>query len=270
MIKMTKVRLHGLSTIDLPVVGARPSDRYILKTAEGLGPPEVDVSQSRTLHAGDVYQRRRPQSREVVLTVRLNPDHQMSETAADLRAELYGLLTPGYLDEVKIDILDGDDLQASTAGNVSKLEINPFSAEPEVQITIPCLQAYLHAPNILYVFPGSAADPSIMNVGTAPTGFRAEILFTAPTNWWGLFNGRGQSMTFYHAFHAGDKLTFDTNPGSRGIWLTRDGATYSILQSLASDSVWHMLYGGNNTFEATSNTGYTWGNVYYTPQYWGI
>lgn len=267
--KFTKVRFIGLSAIDLPIVDALPSDHYILKDIEGLGPPEVDVSISKTLYAGGVYQGRRPQNREVVAKVGLNPDHAVGQTASDLRSSLYGMLTPGSTDNVQLDLLDGANVVASTIGYVSNLEIVPFSNEPQVQVVMPCLQPYLHAPNILFVDPGSQLAPTIENSGTAPTGFYMEIIFTGNLSSWALLDVNGKKMEFNYDFIANDKLAFDTRAGSRGIWLTRDSVTSNIIYSLSTDSVWHQFYGGDNIF-STSSQAFNWGDVYYLPQYWGI
>jgi hypothetical protein len=274
--KFQKLRLNGLSTITFPITAALPSDRYILKNADGLGPPPVDVTIADALTSGGVYQGRRPQSREVVLTVGLNPNYSSGQTASDLRAELYGLLTPGSADIVHIELLDGSnasdgtDVLAMTDGYVSKLEIRPFSQTPEVQITIPCLQPYLEAPTILYVEPGgSKLAPELVNSGTAPTGFHMEIVFTSSVNSWALLDANGRKMAFDYNFGTADKLVFDTRPGKRGVWLVKDGVTTNIIYALSTDSKWFMLYGGINAFTASSSA-YDWGDVYFQAQYWGV
>jgi hypothetical protein len=265
----TKVRFNGLSTVDLPILGALPSDPYILKNVEGLGPVEIDVSIADTLNAGGVYQGRRPQSREIVASVGLNPDFKVGQTASDLRASLYGMLTPGYSDNITIQVMDSAVIIAQTTGYVSKMEINPFSKDPEVQITIPCLQQYLQAQNLLYVTPASKSAPAIVNTGTAPAGFHWEVIFTSNVTNWTLSDPTGKKMQFTYAFLTGDKLEFDTRPGSRGVWLTRSAVRSNIIYTLSSDSIWYMLYGGNNVF-ATSSQAFNWGDVYFLPQYWGI
>lgn len=266
----TKLRLIGLYTVDLPIVGALPSDVYILKDVEGLGPTEIDVSIAQTLNAGGVYQGRRPQSREIVAKVGLNPDYKSGMTASNLRETLYGLLTPGYIDSVDVQIVDNTTILVKTTGIVKKLEINPFSKDPEVQITIPCLQQYLLAPNLLYVTPASKSAPEIINVGSAPAGFHMEVIFTSdPGTNWILSDITGKKMQFDYDFAIGDTLIFDTRPGFRGIWRTRAGVTLNIIYALSTDSTWYMFHGGSNVF-ATSTQGFTWGDVYYLPQYWGI
>jgi hypothetical protein len=265
----TRLRLNGLSVVDLPIVDALPSDLYILKGVDGLGPPEIDVSIADTLNAGGVYQGRRPQSREIVASIGLNPDYTAGQSVSDLRESLYGMLTPGYIDNIVVQILDGLTVIATTVGYVKKLEINPFSKDPQVDLTIACLQQYLLAPNLLFLSPASKSAPVITNVATAPAGFHMEVVFTAPLASWMLSDISGKKMLFTYAFLTADKLIFDTRPGSRGIWVLRGAVLTNIIYALSTDSIWYMLHGGDNVF-ATSSQSFTWGDVYYLPQYWGI
>lgn len=265
----TKIRLNGLSTVDLPIVNATPSDTYILKDATGLGPPEIDVSIINTLYAGGFYQGRRTQTREIVLVVGLNPDFRSSQTAADLRASLYGMLTPGAIDQVSLEIMNEDTVLVSTIGHIKKLEIAPFSKVPAVQITIACLEQYFQALSDLYLDPGSKTNPSIVNQGTASAGFHMEVVLTSALSGWTLTNENSEKIQVGHAFSIGDTLIIDTRPGLRGVWRKRSGVTTTILSGLTTDSVWLMLHGGTNTF-TTSSPAFDWGDVYYKPQYWGI
>lgn len=266
--KFTKIRFNGLTAIDLPMVNALPSDVYILKGVDGLGPPEVDVSIADTLNAGGYYQGRRPQARQIVAKVGLNPDHSAGQTASDLRDGLYGLLTPGADDNLTVQIMDATVL-VQTVGYVSSMPINPFSKDPEVQVVVDCLGWYLEAPNLLFVAPVSKAAPAIDNVGSAPSGIHLEVIFTSNLSSWTLTNAAGKKMLVTYAFLSGDKLAIDTRPGSRGIWLTRGGVTTNIIYALSADSKWLMLHGGNNVF-ATSSAAFNWGDVYFLPQHWGI
>lgn len=268
--RFTKIRLVGLATTDLHIIGALPSDRYIIKNVDGLGPPEINVTIADTLNAGGVFQSKRPNNREVVLQVGLNPDAYTGQTASDLRATLYGLLTPGADGVVKIQIMNDTVIMGQTTGYVKKLEINPFSKDPEVQITIASTQPYWSAENTLFLDPGGTKlAPTLMNAGTAPTGVHFQIIFTEVTNGWALTDATGKSMTFTGVFQIDDVLTFDTRPGIRTIQRTRTGTTTNLISSLVSGSSWITLYGGLNTFVASSPT-YNWGDVYYVPQYWGF
>lgn len=268
--KFTKVRLIGLYTTELPIEGALPSDPYILKAADGFGPPEIEVMLAKTVVGDPIYQGSKPQDREPVLRIGLNPDHGAGQTASEMRTTLYGLLTPGPTGSITMELVDGDTVVATTPGYAKRLEIAPFSETPEVQLTMACIRPYLDAPNVLYVTPGgSQSAPELTNAGTAPTGFRMEVIFTQALSQWSLTDALGKKMEFNYDFLANDKLAFDTNPGSRGVWLTRDLLTESILSSLMSGSSWLNLHGGVNVF-AASSPAFNWGDVYFRPKYWGV
>ena len=198
----TKIRLNGLTFIDLPIVGALPSDKYILKEASGLGPPEVDVTIAPTLNAGGIYQGRRPQSREIVLNIGLNPDYTAGQSVSDLRTTLYGMLTPGSGDYITIEIINDSTVLASAIGYVKNLEIVPFSKEPMVQLVLVCPSEYFQGPADIYVQTPNKAFPEITNLGTAPAGFRMELTFTGSLSYWDLSNSAGQHMEIQYAFLA--------------------------------------------------------------------
>jgi hypothetical protein len=267
--RLTKLRLNGLAVVDLPIIGATPQDVYILKGVDGLGPPEIEVRIGDTLNAGGVYQGRRAQNRQIVALIGLNPDYSAGQVPADLRTSLYGMLSPSADDAITVQIVDDEDVVASTTGYVSKIEINPFSDKPEVQMTIDCDKQYFEAPGQLFLSPDSKPSPVIDNVGTAPTGLHMELQFTADVTNWTITHISGRKMEINYAFLTGDLLEIDTRPGQRGIWVTRVGVRTNIIWALSSDSIWHMLHGGANNF-ATSSSSFDWGDVYYLPQFWGI
>lgn len=265
----TKLRLNGLEAVDLPIVHAKPADAYILKSADGLGPSEIEVSIVETLNAGGHYQGRRTLTKELVLLVGLNPNHGVQQTVSDLRKTLYGLLTPGVVDKVKVELMDEDLSLAFITGYVKKMEIVPFSQTPEVQITMGCLEQYWTTSTLIYLDPGDKAHPIISNIGTAPSGFHMEVIFTTTMTSWTLMDDMGNKMQIDHDFLAGDRLSIDTRPGQRGIWRDRADVHKNIIYALSHDSIWFMLHGGDNQFHTNLQT-FNWGDVAYLPQYWGV
>jgi len=266
--RLSRIRLIGLAVVDLPIIDATPQDLYILKDVEGLGPVEIDVSIADTLNAGGVYQGRRPQNKQIVAKVGLNPDYSAGQVPADLRESLYGMLSPSADDAIAVQIINDEDVIAGTTGYVSKIEINPFSDKPEVQMTIDCTKSTFEAPALTFIEPADKVSPVITNVGSAPTGFHMELQFTADVSGWTITHISGRQMFIDYEFLTGDLLEIDTRPGYRGIWVTRVGVRTNIIWAL-TNSVWHMLHGGANNF-ATSSSAFDWGDVYYLPQFWGI
>lgn len=278
--EFTKIRLSGLTNVDLPIVGALPTDAYILKAADGLGPPEIDVSIARTPEMGAVYQGRQSQGREIVLRVGLNPDYSTDQTPSDLRVTLYGMLTSGPSDEFKIQLYNGSTFVVETQGYVKRFETVPFAKDPEVQITFACINPYLEGTEVTLSLPNDEDDLSLTYEGTAPAGVNISVWFDTLVGgvdgFW-VENDAGQRAEILtHSFLTGDRVQFDSRVGQRNVWRTRSGTTSTLLQFLDSASVWFQLHPGVNTFHVDSDDS-TWNaglvlspSLTYKPQYWGI
>ena len=57
--KMNMIRLIGAASVDLPILGADPSGPFVLKSAEGLGPPEINVRLAKTVLEKALYHAKR-------------------------------------------------------------------------------------------------------------------------------------------------------------------------------------------------------------------
>lgn len=261
---VTSIRLQGLYTVDLPLYVARPSDPYLIKAADGLGPPRYEVFIS-----GRFFQGRVPQNRELIFRIGLTPDYRQNQTAADLRDQLYGLLMPETADgSVPIHFMNGDTILASTVGWVSDIDPALFTKEPEVNLTFPCTEPYLHAPNTIDIVPPTKDAFTIVNAGTAPTGIEVELTFTAPvTNW--ILDFGATRMMFEHNFLTGDVLRFNTLEDRRFVTLIRGGVETGIISALSADSEWIVLHGGENHF-LTSDQSFVWKRIRYQPLYQGV
>ncbi len=264
-----KIRLIGLSTVNLPIHNTRPSDSFILKAADGFGPPESAVAIAKTLEQGGTYLGRQTQTREIVLRVGLNANYKLNQTPTSLRETLYGLLTPTETDAIKVQFLKNDTVVAVTVGHVSRIEIVPFTKTPEVQIVIPCVESFLNGPEEIVHNTGSKNPFIVSNVGSAQTGFAMELIFTASPTGFILIGPSNWRMFLDYPFVTGDVLAFDTRPGKRFITRRRGGNEINLIHTLSRDSKWLILRGGDNIF-APSTGAWSWGFVKYTPQYWGI
>lgn len=289
---LTKVVIKSnLAEVNLPLVGARATDEYICKNIDGLGPPEVDLHLRETLYSGLLNRGRRPQGREIIIRVALTPNYQTGKTAGDLRQELYGLLSAGDqrnpdVVQVRLHHNEEENVWASTRGYVKRIEIVPFVKDPEVQITITCLQPYLVGasvyPDLSVMNASNVAKlaPRLTNPATGPTGFRMELVFSLAGG-----NARygfslqpvDQTTTVPVSFNIvnvpfinGDKLVIDTRPGVRQVTRIRDGVSANLLSALHPKSVWPLLRGGGNDFIIPPLANFSFTSVFFYPNYWGI
>lgn len=275
--KFTSIRLEGLNAIDIPIINATASDLYILKTAEGLGPPEIDVAIAASRNVDGYYKGRNTQYREIVLTIGLNHNYKENVMISDLRTNLYGLLSAGSSDSTDVVIVNEGTNVMRTTGYIKKMEIVPFSVTPEVQITIACLKSYFVDQNDVYVDVNSTSGfLEITNKGTAETGLIFEVKAnTTYSPGFIITDNRQNTMWIKYTFQVNDVLKVDTRPGSRSIILenfnphTQNLQSQSLLHCLSTDSNWVSLYSGTNRLSFFASV-FDWTEFYYTPQYWGI
>lgn len=250
-----------------------PNAKYILKNVDGLGPPEIDTVMAQSLYEGDKYQNSRPQGRQVVINILLQPDYEHGETVSDLRTKLYAQLYPPMRRPAQIELLYNDEVVATTRGYVKIFDINPFSKDPEVQITYSCMSAFLQGPKVdLNLFDIDFYNPTIYNPGNAPTGFHMEVWFTGNLPTWGMHSTDfpGYNMEVDGDFKTTNYLIIDTRPGFREVTLvdiTTNEHT-NLVDRLVKGTDWMMLDREYNSF--TTSHLELWTDFSFYPQYWGV
>lgn len=282
MIAFDSVRLSGLTDIELPIFGIKPTDPFQVTNIDGLGPPELEVQLAETHSPGGVFVSRRAPGRQIVIRAGLNPDYKFGQTVADLRHLLYGLLSPRTNPKnqsIDIYLLSNNVPTAQTSGYVKRIEIVPFSQTPEVQVTIDCLGPYLDAPDVVSFDVPAGFSWYLDYEGSAPTGLSLEFefLLNTPDYWIGivddpvLFTPSSQMIFQYPpGFLENDRIVVDTNEATRFVGLMRGGEYIAYSEILSGDSEWLFLYGGQHEFYFSNWGIINWLKFDYRPRYWGI
>ena len=281
--KMDKLRIIGPTVVDFPIVGAEASGPFVLKSVEGLGPPDITVHLARTTLQKASYQGTTPTLKQLIILIGLQPDWNTGQTPEELRTILYGLLTPRYNQLLKIQVMHGGAVLGYVEGQVSKLEAAIFVKDPAVQITIDCDDSYwlrdavVQEPAQSTV--GGVRNFTVENEGTAPAGFRMGVVLrdhVGTTLTLSDTNPLGQKFQVDGIdWQSGDKFVIDTRSGSRGVWRgPGGGALVSVLNNMnASVSEWIQLYGGNNELQLNTATAFDWDPAYkflHQPAFWGV
>ena len=68
--------------LSLPILGLTPKDSLLLRKVTGLNPPDVNLFIGDYSRDGGTYQGRRVESRNVVLTIDLNPNPALGDTVS--------------------------------------------------------------------------------------------------------------------------------------------------------------------------------------------
>lgn len=267
-----------LDSVIFPLDSTIATSPFVLKSADGLDPPDISVLVGQTLEVGGSNQGRRPQNREIILTVGFQPAYASGQTANDLRNQLYPFLAPKMGIPVTVSIRDAAGVEKmTTLGNIKHFEANIFAKDPEVVITITCFDAYFTGG--LAFLPGvpySSNYITVTNPGTAPTGFKFNFTYTAAAAAFEMFDGYGSSIYFNYAFLSGDIIDITTAIGSIVATVKRSGVTSNLIPYMNAKNVWLQLYAGENRLYINNklyiNAAATWtlNSLTYTTRYWGV
>lgn len=248
---------------------------YAVKSISGLEAPLNAISLGDKLFEGSYLQGIRPESRQIVMLISLQPNYLIGQDAGVLRKNLNKMLSPRQGSDVKFRLLDDLELDwVQAVGRVKSIEANPYVKDPEVQITFPCLSAYFEEP--VYTFPGPATlsgktTIQVTNNGDVPMGIYLEQTLTANMASY-ILTGviPSQFIKITYPFLANDRLLINTNPGFRSIKRIRTGvADVNLLPYLSLDSTWLMMDYGLNTL-TPSTIAYTVQALIYTQRHWGF
>jgi hypothetical protein len=274
---LTRIDVDSENAFYVPILGASPKDSLLLRTVDGLSPPDVDLFIGDYARDGGFYQGRRVAKRNVVFTFDLNPNPALGETVAGLRELLYKAFVDPLVDAdyIKINLLDDEGRTRYLVGYTEKFETDIFSVDTVCQISIVCPDPYLREDTkTVLTDPTGWVSVPFAYTGTAETGFEVEIVITAPTSTLTLENN-GRTMIIDRNFFAGDVVSINTNRGSRSLTVTHPGSPAEpLIASLSPLSPWLELHSQSNVMKVYGSTESdivaAVRTLAYTQAYWGI
>jgi hypothetical protein len=253
----------------------RIASPYSVQSISGLEPPDVVLAMSTKAEEGAVLQGRRANNRQIVILLGFRPEYSSGQSVGELRRKLYGMLTPKLSYNVIIQLTDdtGTDV-LQTIGNVSKMDTNPFSKDPQTQITLDCLSPYFTGKTFVHPTPGSLSGGvtsfTVPNDGDAPAGFICNVTINDTQPLFRFFTwDESEWIHITYPFLAGDTIQINTIMGQREVTMTRSGNKVNMLQFLSPNTSWLQLDPGPNQFKPTP-TNYTMNSWSSTARYWGI
>jgi hypothetical protein len=289
-------------SLELPILGVTTKASLLVRKVTGLNPPDVDLFIGDYARDGGTYQGRRVGSRNVVMTLDLNPNPALGETVSSLRELLYKTFIDPLINADYIELLLHDEAGniRNLAGYTEKFETEIFDIETMAQISMICPDPYIRDLNETVLNNPSSAWVSVPfnYVGTAETGFEAEINVSNATSSLNLKNN-GQAMLITASLVSGDVVYINTNRGYRDIrkatltavnamkaaypyenlsriWtrLVNAGSTTPLIANLNPVSRWLELHSQTNTMNVHGAgpedlvAGVK--NLVYRASYWGV
>lgn len=178
-----------------------------------------------------------------------------------------------------------DDKDYTISGIVETIDLNPFSSNVVIQVSILCPQPYwedalkmitdISRITKLFEFPFSIESNNpievsrinsdivkiVKNVGNVDTGVIVKILALGTVVNPEIYSvDERKMMKINITLHVGDEVYINTNAGSKSIKLKRDGKISNIINKLARnpnslDTHWFVLHTGLNRFACLADDG---------------
>lgn len=260
-----------------------PTDRYLVKAIYGLDTDElVPKFYSYGLKNGDPFYRMGMRAREVVMRLVLSPNWENGETFSDLRDNLYRAIARNRRGLLTLYLKDGSSTVAQIEGRVTKFEVPHFNADPELQVTIECPDPYLRGITQVEILGDTFEDPpsgyiSIPdNYSTAPHGMEMMVTLGTTLSDFTVQDDVDPDWTFVVTpetdFLPEDKLYIRSDHGKKELWMLRGSTKTSLMDKVSIDSVWPILFPGDNQFYLPRLLAWAAAIDYvrFYPHYWGV
>lgn len=274
MITAVKVANDQGDLLTLPMDDA--SGGYAVEDIDGLDPVKATlVSSPFALLDGSQFQASRRDSRNIVITLSLEPDY-VSGTLNDLRKELLQYFMTERRVYLTFTQSDGPDL--TIQGRVESFDAPRFNPEVKATISIMCFSPDFVDPTE-QEFEGNTTsgttDSTIEYDGTIETG----VIFTLNVNRtlsaFTITNRSEdnsiQTMEFEGDLVDGDTVIISSVVGNKGVWLVHGAdAPISILYCVSPTSNWVQLFPGDNAFRVQATGAAIPYTVEYTDKYGGL
>lgn len=287
------VMTNPAASITLPVYGGSNDDLYILAGADGLGPPEINITLGQSVYRGGVFQGSFPKDREIVFLVNLNPKYKSATTQsiAELRAVFYKLISGPdpitlTVNNAPSPVADYVPSTMKTIGYVRRIEAVPFAKVPQLQITFSCPSPFLESPsftNIPYTPNTPSSAPfNFEYEGTAEAGFEFNFeLTTAPTKVVvkAVANaGVAETISIPGPRVSGELFNVNTNPTARQVYWSNPAIStaYGDITGMCTVTPdrWPSVRPGNNTIQVLDGSNQPLpvitNRLRYITKYWGI
>ena len=250
MLQTVEVRTEQGDLLSLPLQDVVSG--YIINNIEGLDPVKATlVSSSFANMDGQQYHSSRRETRNIVMTIGLEPDY-VETTVQDLRRGLYDFFMPKSLANLRFVMDDG--LEADIQGRVESFETPLFSKEPEVAISLICFDPDFFDATANVISGNTTSDTTETTInydGTVDTGVLLQVNPNRSLSSFTVYHrdpsGTLRSLDFSAAMVNGDIVKISTVTGNKYARKTTAGTESSALYGVSPQSYWLKLQPGNNT-----------------------
>ena len=258
--KLTQVSIqNGMGeTLNLPLHSY--ANGFLVKDIAGLDPVAASlVSTTVARLDGAQFQAARRETRNIVLTLGLEPDYTIHSSVGELRRVLYNYAMPETEVLLTFD-MDGQP-HATMSVRVESLETSLFTASPEVQISFVGYDPDFVGTDLI-IGNDLETGTTISYNGTVPTGLDLFYNVWSLTDPWIEIvgaSGTARRLRFQGTF-TNVVIGINTRPGHKSVRnLGGAPGSDSLLYAVPRNALWPLLEPGDNLLSFAQGTGTTLG-----------
>lgn len=222
-----------------------------IEEIEGLDPVKATlVSTSFARMDGEQYQSSRRETRNIKLTLAIEPDETL-ETVSDVRRRVYAFFMPKS--EVSLRFFTDDGSPVDIVGRVESCEAPLWAQEPTVVVSIICFDPDFFNPTLVHVAGATTSgstETTINYDGTVETGIQLVLSVNRSLAEFTIYhnppNETLRTLDFSAALLSGDVVTINTVAGQKYATLNRTSVESSVLYGISPQSAWIELAPGPN------------------------
>jgi len=217
--------------------------------------------------------------RDIVMRIVLNPRYNIDESTSYIRDSLYKMISATRSGELELQFNSGASTVARIYGRMTKFEVPYFSKTPELQITIHCEVSMFRGINPVVMGPGDLSAGTNITVpdslSTAPHGCTMWMTLDATLSTLVIAdqnpNPEWEFLVVPESdFIAGDQIILVSDFNDRQLFMIRGAVVTHLLDRIDPESVWPIIFPGNNEFYFPGAASFSWAGISYFPAYWGV
>lgn len=255
--------LEDAPTLPIDVDGSAETDLIQIRDIQGLDPVDASIGTSQYGSVdGASPTGNTVNTRNIVMTIGLNPDWG-TNTYSSLRRLIYGYFIPKR--RVKLEFYCDDMADVQILGYVEKVTINPFSKDPEFQISIICPDPHFTAIEES-IFTGHTDDAplTIDYQGSVPAGILVKVSDSgaAAPGTIGVNIGVPPYIQFLAGATVASDMYFELSSVPLRKWIRNVMDSEEIISLLGSEYVdesgsftWPVLQPGENKIAIVTDVG---------------
>lgn len=265
---LTNVRISNRRSeyVDVGLEYLNGREGYTIRDITGLGPVPATINHSNLPGIpGGFYHSSSIGVRNIVLKAGFNPDHLAGKTVKDLRRDLERVAASG--EWVRVRLWTDRSFEMWIDGYVESHTPVVFSQDPEVQISIVCVDPYFRSSSPLSGDLKTQGMHYFEYRGDLDNGFEIKLNTLLDTFTWVRIELNGSTLYLEHNFSKNQQLYINTEIGKKEVTLQTPSGAYisNLIGKTQITNGWPEFKKGTNALRIEGNvsTGYNWGISYY-------